>query len=113
MSSNPKQHRPSPRQDPAAGAKFLQGVLALERALAPYAGPNLIGDPFRDDARIARELGGLHRVVVRAVIADRTVAEWVVTAGRDRYTILAPAPRPSQAALHAARYRVVFSWTDH
>lgn len=100
-------------RDAAAGQKFYEGVLALERRLVRFAGPNLVGYPYRNDARIARELGGLHRIAVRAVIADRTVSEWVLTAGPTRYTISPSTPRPSEAALRAAKYSVLFDWTNY
>jgi hypothetical protein len=99
-------------RDPAAGARFYEGVLTLERRLARYAGPNLVGYPYRDDAKIARELGALHRLVIRAVLADRTISEWVLTAGATRYTIAPSTPRPSEAALRAAKYCALFDWTN-
>lgn len=98
--------------DPAAGRKFRDGIARLELTLERFAGPNLVGYPFRDDAELARTVGALHRVVVRAVVADRSIAEWMVTASGSSYTIIPPAPMPSPAALRAAKYHVLFDWTD-
>lgn len=111
---SPSPFSPSPAgRDGAAGQKFYKGVLALERRLARYAGPDLVGNPYREDARIARELGALHRIIARAVIARHTISEWVLTAGPTHYTISPSTPCPSDAALLAAKYCVVFDWTNY
>ena len=100
-------------QDWQAGERMYAGTFALERELECYAGPNLIGGPYRDDARVGRACGALHEVVVRAVLGGRTIAEWTLTAGPKRFTIANPPPSGlTHEALRAAKFVVHFPWRD-